>query len=149
MNTENTSLVIKGYVHIVLTDAQGNIKQEEEGPNLITTVGKAFVATALITGTSITFGYMAVGTSTTAPSISQTALVGSELGRVASTNTNPTSVTTQFVGSFGAGTGTGTIEEAGLFSAASAGSMFSRYLTGTYVKGATDTLAITWTITVS
>jgi hypothetical protein len=27
--------------------------------------------------------------------------------------------------------------------------MFSRYLTGTYVKGATDTLAITWTITVS
>jgi hypothetical protein len=39
MNIENTSLVIKGYVHIVLTDAQGNIKQEEEGDNLITTVG--------------------------------------------------------------------------------------------------------------
>ena len=142
-------LVLTGRVHIVLTDSMGNIKVDRESNNLIVTVGKAFVASALITVPSISFLYMAVGTSTTAAAIGQTALVGTELARVATTNTNPTSVTTQFVGSFGSGVGTGTIEEAGLFSAASAGSMFSRYLTGTFTKGATDTLAVTWTITVS
>lgn len=144
-----TPLVLKGRVHIVLTDSMGNIKVDRESDNLIVTVGKAFVASALITVPSISFTHMAIGTSTTAPALGQTALVGSELARVATTNTNPTSVTTQFVGNFGSGIGTGTIEEAGLFSAASAGSMFSRYLTGTFTKGATDTLAITWTITVS
>jgi len=144
-----TPLVLTGRVHIVLTDSMGNIKVDRESNNLIVTVGKAFVASALITIPSISFLYMAVGTSATATDISQTALIGTELGRIATTNTNPTSVTTQFVASFGAGVGTGTIEEAGLFSAASAGSMFSRYLTGTFAKGATDTLAVTWTITVS
>lgn len=145
----NTPLVLSGRVHIVLTDSVGNIKVDKESDNLIVTVGKAFVASALITVPSISFLYMAIGTSNTAAAITQTALVGTELARVATTNSNPTSVTTQFVGSFGSGVGTGTIEEAGLFSAASAGSMFSRYLTGTFAKGATDTLAITWTITVS
>lgn len=145
----NTPLVLSGRVHIVLTDSMGNIKVDKESDNLIVTVGKAFVASALITVPSISFLYMAIGTSATATSVGQTALVGSELARVATTNTNPTSVTTQFVASFGSGVGTGTIEEAGLFSAASAGSMFSRYLTGTFTKGATDTLAVTWTITVS
>tara|TARA_R110000868_G_scaffold70933_6_gene208223 strand:+ start:1036 stop:1482 length:447 start_codon:yes stop_codon:yes gene_type:complete len=142
-------LVLTGRVHIVLTDSTGNIKIDKESDNLIVTIGKAFVASALITIPSIRFLYMAVGTSATATSIAQTALVGTELARVATTNTNPTSVTTQFVASFGAGVGTGTIEEAGLFSAASAGSMFSRYLTGTFAKGSTDTLAVTWTITVN
>jgi len=144
-----TPLILTGRVHMVLTDSMGNIKVDRESDNLIVTVGKAFVASALITVPSISFLYMAVGTSTTSPALGQTALIGSELARVATTNTNPTSVTTQFVASFGSGVGTGTIEEAGLFSAASAGSMFSRYLTGTFSKGATDTLAVTWTITVS
>jgi len=144
-----TPLILTGRVHMVLTDSMGNIKVDRESDNLIVTVGKAFVASALITVPSISFLYMAVGTSTTSPALGQTALIGSELARVATTNTNPTSVTTQFVASFGSGVGTGTIEEAGLFSAASAGSMFSRYLTGTFAKGATDTLAVTWTITVS
>ena len=145
----STPLVLSGRVHIVLTDANGNVKQEKESNNLVVTVGKAFVASALITIPSIRFLYMAVGTSNTAPDLGQTALIGSELGRVATSNSNPTSVTTQFIGSFGAGIATGTIEEAGLFSASSSGSMFSRYLTGTFAKGSTDTLAITWTITVS
>jgi hypothetical protein len=144
-----SNLILKGRVHIVLTDKYGNIKKEDESDNLIVTVGKAFVATALITIPSITFGYMAIGTSTATPAIGQTALQGSELARVVTTNSNPTSTTTQFVAAYGAAVGTGTIEEAGLFSAASAGSMFSRYLTGTYAKGASDSLTITWTITVS
>ena len=144
-----TPLVLTGRVHMVLTDSMGNIKVDRESDNLIVTVGKAFVASALITVPSISFLYMAVGTSATATALNQTALIGTELARVATINTNPTSVTTQFVATFGAGVGTGDIEEAGLFSAASAGSMFSRYLTGTFAKGATDTLAVTWTITVS
>lgn len=146
-------LTLKGYVHIKLQDEHGNIIQEEEGDNLIVTTGKAFVASALIAAPSAYMTRVAIGTSSSATSVGQTDLQGTELARVVATTSNPTSVTTLLVASFGAGVGTGTIEEAGIFNATGAGpasgTMFSRYLTGTYVKGATDTLTISWIITVS
>lgn len=143
------NMILRGHVQLVLTDVWGNVKQEGEVTNLVTTLGKAFVASAIIAAPTLTFTYMAVGTSNTAPAVGQTALVGTELARVACTSTNPTSTTVRWASSYGAGVGTGTIEEAGMFSAAAAGTMFNRVLTGTYAKGALDTLAITWTLTVS
>ena len=141
-------LTFTGRVHMQLFDEHGNMKQEHYGDNLVVTTGKAFAASALIATTAITFGYMAVGTNATAAALSDTTL-GTETARVAAAMSNPTSVTAQFVATFGAGVATGTIQEIGLFSAASNGTMFSHYLTGAYVKNALDTLAITWVITVS
>ena len=147
------AITLKGHVHIKLQDEHGNIIKEEEGDNLIVTTGKAFVASALITAPSAYMTRVAIGTSSSATSVGQTDLQGTELARVVATTSNPTSVTTLLSASFGAGVGTGTIEEAGIFNATAAGpasgTMFSRYLTGTYVKGASDTLTISWTITVS
>ena len=143
------SFTLKGRVHVVLAGPDGKVIKEEEGENLVTTNGKAFVATALITLTASTFGYVAIGTSNAAVAVGQTALQGSELARVAATTSNPTSTTTKWIASFGAGVGTGTIEETGIFNAGAAGTMLNRYLTGTYVKGALDTLTVTWTVTVS
>lgn len=142
------ALQVKGHVHICLTDSNGNVKQEEHGDNLVVTVGKAFVASALISASATPFSHVAVGSSSTVAALGNTTL-GTELARVAATCTNPTSVTTLFVASFPAGTGTGTIEEAGIFNDPTAGTMFSRYLTGTYIKAAGDTLTISWTITVA
>ena len=146
MKTDNIKIV--GTVHTVLTREDGTVKQEDTKQNLVVTVGKTFLATAMTNLTSITFTHVGIGTSLAAPTIADTTLIGTELSRVAATVTHPTATTTQFVASYAAGIGTGTIEEAGIFSAVSAGSMFSRYLTGTYSKAATDTLTITWTISV-
>lgn len=144
---------LKGKVHIVLSDENGNIKKEQTTDNLIVTAGKAWVASALIAAPSAYFTRVAIGTSSTATGVGQTDLQGTELARVVATTSNPTSTTTLLVATFGAGVGTGTVEEAGIFNATPAGpasgDMFSRYLTSTFVKGAGDTLTINWTITVS
>ena len=144
-------LKLTGKVHMVLTDAAGNIKKEVTSNNLVVTAGKAFVTSALITAPSAYMTRVAIGTSSSATAVGQTDLQGTELARVVATTSNPTSVTTLLSASFGAGVGTGTIEEAGIFNATAAGpasgTMFSRYLTGTFTKGALDTLTVSWTIT--
>lgn len=140
---------LSGRVHLILRDEFGNIKMEQESGNLITTAGKAIVAAGLIVAPTVVFNYIACGTSNTAATVGQTALIGTELARVATTSSNPTSTTTLLSAAFGAGVGTGTIEELGIFSAAAAGTMFSRYLSGTFVKAAGDSLTVSWTITVS
>jgi len=151
MITEDFKL--KGKVHVQLVDEFGRIKKEQTTDNLVVTTGKAFVASALIAVPAITFTHIGLGSSNTAVAVGQTALI-TELSsggyaRQAATTSNPTSVTTLFAASFGPGVGTGTIEEMGIFSAVTAGTMFSRYLSGTYVKAAGDTLTVSWTITVS
>jgi len=142
------TLTVKGKVHVLLTDENGKVKKEEHGDNLVVTVGKAFVASALIAASASPFTHVACGSSSTVAALANTTL-GSELARVAATTSNPTTVTSLFVAAFPAGTGTGTIEEVGIFNNAIDGTMFSRYLTGSYVKSAGDTLTVSWTITVS
>ena len=54
-----------------------------------------------------------------------------------------------YVASFVAGVGTGAVTEAGVFNAASAGTMLCRTVFSVVNKGAADSMSITWTITVS
>ena len=54
-----------------------------------------------------------------------------------------------YVASFGAGTGTGAITEAGLLNASSSGTLLCRTVFSVINKGANDTLGITWTVTIS
>jgi hypothetical protein len=54
-----------------------------------------------------------------------------------------------FVSSFEAGDGTGAVTEAGLFNAATGGDMLCRTVFSVVNKAADDTMAITWTITLS
>lgn len=142
------SLKITGYVDkIILSDEFGNVKQVGGGANLIVTTGKEFVASAIGSASASPFTHVACGTSNQAAALGDTALVGTELARVAATVT-PSGATCQFVASFGAGVGTGIIEEIGILNNAVGGTMLSRYLTGTFDKGPTDILTVTWTITV-
>lgn len=137
---------ITGQLGWILIDSDGNIKESDTGHNLIVTVGKTQLA-ALLAGTSTTvMGFMAVGSSSTAPALGDTTLV-SELARVAFSSVTPTSNIVTYIANYNAGVGTGTILEAGLFSAASAGIMLSRSTSISVVKAAADTLQITWTIT--
>lgn len=49
---ENTS--IEGHYHVVCRDADGNIKWEEEFPNLVVAVGKELMLDTLLSGSSYT-----------------------------------------------------------------------------------------------
>jgi hypothetical protein len=139
---------LKGTWKATLRGPDGKVKTTKRGRNLITTAGKSLAADLIgVTGgTKLT--HIAIGTSSTAAAVGQTALQGSELARSAATVTDPSNTVNMTV-TFGAGTGTGTIEECGIFNAASLGTMFSRFLTGTITKGAADSLTIDWTLTIS
>lgn len=50
----NETLGIAGHYHVVCRDADGNIKWEEEFPNLVNAVGKQLMLDTLLSGTSYT-----------------------------------------------------------------------------------------------
>jgi hypothetical protein len=76
----------------------------------------------------------------------QTVISGS---RTTLSSTTVTANAIAYVTSFPAGTGTGAVTEAGIFNAASAGTMLCRTVFSVVNKGAADAMSVTWTITVS
>ena len=57
--------------------------------------------------------------------------------------------TVEYVATFGAGTGTAALVEAGILNAGSGGTLLCRTVFSVVNKGADDTLTITWTITIN
>ena len=136
------------------TQAKGRVVIELNGevvrdiPNLITTVGLNYIA-ARMEGTGETvMSHMAVGTDNTAAALGDTNLY-SENGRVALSSTVVTADEIVYTATFPAGTATGALVEAGVFNAASSGSLLCRTVFSAINKGASDSVTITWTITIS
>jgi hypothetical protein len=143
----NDLIKVKGELKLTLTSPQGNVKHEVIVPNLVVTAGKNFIADRLKNNTTV-MSHMAIGTGSTAAAAGNTAL-GSEAGRVALTSSTVSTNSVAYVASFGAGTGTGAITEAGLLNASSSGTLLCRTVFSVINKGASDTLGITWTVTIS
>lgn len=139
----NDGLKLKGHVSIKVN---GEVVQEI--PNLVVTTGKNYVASRIKDATATAMSHMAIGTSSTTPAAANTTL-GAEAGRVTLTSTTVTNNEIAYVATFGAGTGTGAIVEAGLFNASSGGTLLCRTTFSTVNKGASDSMTITWTVTVS
>lgn len=124
----------------------GTVK-EQQVHNLVVTAGKQLLLASGGTAKYVKdFPYIAIGTGTTAAAISDTTL-GTESARALGTLSNPDANTLQIVYTFPAGTATGAITEAGLFSASSGGTMLARQVFSVKNKDASDTLTATWTIT--
>jgi hypothetical protein len=138
-----------GFVKARVLDSNGNVKEEKVlGNNLIVDTGKQGIADQLLAAPSIPKPtHMGIGTGTTAPAAANTALVTETGTRQALTKTRSGNVVTN-VATFGAGVGTGAITEAGIFTASTAGTMFSRIVFSAINKGANDTLELTWTYTI-
>lgn len=138
----------KGHLSIVVKDDKGNVKESREIPNLVVTTGLGVIASRLVGTSTAVMSHMAVGTDATAAALGQTALIA-EVGRVALTSGTSSGAVVTYVATFPAGTGTGALQEAGLFNATPAGTMLSRATYAVINKGASDTVTITWTITIS
>lgn len=146
----NDQIKLTGALDIVLTGSDGRVKENIHVPNLVVSVGKNFIASRMTGAASAVMSHMAIGAGTVAPAVGDSAL-GSELGRVALTTAGgvATNNVVQFVGSFGPGVGTGAVTEAGIFNAASAGTLLCRTTFPVVNKGADDSIAITWNVTVN
>lgn len=139
-------LRLRGHLRVELIREDGT-SEVTEYDNLVVTVGKNHIADQLSSAPGgAAMSHMAIGTGGGAPALGDTALT-TELDRNALTSrTDSTNVVT-YVGDWAAGDGTGTLTEAGIFNAASAGTMLARAAISV-TKGASDTLKITWTVTI-
>ena len=135
----------KGIMKIV-DKKTGKVLLEKH--NRFVTSGLDAIAALLNGESTVIPTHIAVGTSNASISDSQTALVGTELARVPFDSHVRTGNSIELIATFGAGVGTGAWEEAGIFSAASGGIMFSRVLTGTYTKRQSDVFEVHWTYTI-
>lgn len=139
-----------GQVNIKIIGPDGKVKEDRTVPNAVVFDGKEYIAGRMV-GTPTAMSHMAVGSDNTAVDATETgdAALGTELGRVTLTSSTATSNVVTYVATFGAGTGTGAIVEAGIFNASSGGVMLARTVFSVVNKGADDAMTITWSITVS
>lgn len=143
------ALKLKGRVGIVLKDKDGNIKETRDIDNLVVDAGLDYIASRMKDATATAMSHMALGSSSTAAAAGDTDL-GSILGsREALDSTTVTDNTVQYVASFEAGDATGAVVEAGIFNAASAGTMLCRTVFAVVTKQSDDTMTVTWTLTIS
>ncbi len=137
----------KENVHIVLRGPDGTVKHQQQISNLITTVGRNALVDLWDDGTTKPT-HMAIGTGTNAAASGDTTLQ-TELDRNALTSRTVSTNVLTMVGDWAAGDGTGAITEAGVLSASSSGTLFSRAVFSVVNKAAGDTLQITWTYTLT
>lgn len=142
-----------GRIRWSLIDANGSTLDASGKPygtgvvkNMVVTTGKTYCAQRFVSNATAVVSHVAIGSGTTAPALGQTALTTETARAALSTQTNTANVS-NLIGTIPAGTGTGTVEEVGLFNAAAGPTMIARALTGTIGKPAGLGLQFTWDVT--
>lgn len=146
---------IRGNVTIRKLDAAGEVLDEQTFHNIVVNGGKAAVA-GLIIGSGTPFGYIAIGTGTTAEAATDTAMEF-EIARKAATTsqvtTTVTNDTARFEATFSSAdglTGTSAVTEYGIFDAATGGTMLSHAIKPAKNMDwdAGESLQVTWDVQV-
>lgn len=148
----NKLFKITGNWQMHLHDQFGNLKDSKRGQNVVTTVGKEFLASYLSSAAAgaatFTMRYIAIGTDSTSESAANTTL-GVELARHTGIVSYVSNQIYRVTATFATGLGTGAIVEYGLFSSSTAGTMFARDTEPVVNKGANDILTVQAEFTIS
>ncbi len=133
------------HLHLELRGADGQLKEERDVFNTVTTAGKAGAADQILASPSLSKPtHMAVGIGT-----GGTTTLNSETDRNALTSKLRSGAVVTMVGDWAAGDATAALTEAGVFDANSSGNMWMYATFSVVNKGASDTLSISWTLTFS
>lgn len=140
-----------GNVYVELRGPDGEIKETRRVNNLVVTAGKNWLASYLAATNTSNMIMMAVGTSSTAVTAADTALNGEFTGQRVVGTLYASQNLWQNTGTFGANVPSSTlttgVNEAGIFNAPSAGSMYVHATFATINKAPADTLTIVWQVT--
>ena len=149
---DDKSIRMKGEYFIKLYGPDGQIKDERQGFNVITTAGKDYLASFLQSATAaastFTCHYMAIGSDSTGEDAANTAL-GTELARHTGTVSYVSGGIYRVTATFATGVGTGDIYEYGILSSNTNGTLLSRDTESGIAKGAADTLVVIANVTFS
>ena len=141
------NISMKGKLKIVLRDKDGKVKDQREVKNLVVDTGKDYIASRMEGTSSSVMSHMALGTGTTAAAQGDTTLE-TELDRNALDSTTVTDNDVTYVATYAAGDATGAITEAGILNNSTGGDLLCRTVFPVVNKGASDSLSISWTVTV-
>lgn len=153
-----STLKVTGEVTFRHYNGKGSLIDVITVPNLIVTTGLYHIASRMSnTGTAGQMTHMALGASSTTPALGDTALGSQLLNRKALTiaGGSVSNNTITYAATFLAGEATGGVVEAGIFNSASGvltgltNAMLCRTVFPIINKGALDSLAVTWVVTVS
>ena len=148
----NENMKITGIVSATLRGPDGKIKDRFETKNLVVSAGRQHIADQLSSISQASMSHMAIGAGTTTQTVNDTSLE-SEINRKTFTSKSQGAGADAnkviYVAEWVPGAGTGAITEAGIFNAASSGTMLCRTTFPVKNKGAGDSLTLTWTITIS
>lgn len=130
----------------------GKTVEYRDIPNTVMNGGKAEITALMLTDIGGTaFDYLAVGTDSTAPNATQSALIA-EVYRVAGTGSQETTTTTNDTARLTTSiaiTASDSIQEAGIFNSSSAGDMLARTTFSAISVNSGDTLNIGYDIKLS
>lgn len=133
-----------------------NIKKYENGElidnitidNIIVTTGQNYIAQRILNNTTTAMTHMAIGSSQIPQTIDDTALF-TEITRNAFLSGTVTNAQVEYVATFAPPASVArSITEAGIFSAASAGTLLCRTTFPSVTQSTSQTIAISWIITV-
>lgn len=150
--SNDDAVKIKGEWFTYLYGPNGELKEKRQGYNIVTTVGKEFIASflqsAAVAASTFTAKYIGIGTATNVEAVGDTALYG-EISRHTGTVSYLSGNIFQVKATFATGSGTGAVTEYGLFSSNSVGTMLARDIEDAINKGANDTLTVIAQLTLS
>jgi hypothetical protein len=142
-----SSVKMSGRLIIKKFNEKQELIYQTEVENLVVTAGKNFIASRIVSGSATVMGYMAIGDDATVSALAQTDL-GNELARIATSGASAVDNNITFTASFGAGVGTGSLQEAGIFNDSSTGTMLCRTTFPVITKTSGETIAISWVVSV-
>ena len=152
MSDSSDKVRMKGEWFITLYGPDGHVKDKRQRFNVVTTVGKEFLASFLSSAAAgaatFTGKYIAIGTDATAEAVGNTAL-GVEASRSTGTASYVSGQIFQVTATFATGSGTGAIVEYGLLSSSTGGTLIARDTESAINKGANDTLTVVAQMTLS
>lgn len=142
-----------GTYYVTVYGPDGQVKASEEIPNVVTTVGKEFIASFLKSAAAapatFTAKYVAIGTGSTAESIADTTL-GTELARQTGTVSYTSGGIYNVTATFATGAAVGAVIEFGLLSSSANGTLLSRTVkSSAYNLGASDYIVVAYQMTFS
>lgn len=146
---KDEDLKVRGNLEIVLRDKTGKVKKKKKYKNLVVTTGLGFILSRMKDASAGAMSHVGLGSGTTAAAAGQTDLVSALGSREAIDSSVISGSAITYSTVFEAGDATGAVTEAGIFNASSSGTMLCRTVFSVINKAATDTMSVTWSITLS
>ncbi len=143
---------ITGELTLCLRGPNGHIKSRDTFKNLVVNTGQYHIANLMSAGAEAAMSHMAISTGGVAQDYTDTELTAPELFRKACSITQGTGANANkifYSVTLAPTEGTGTLREAGIFNSSIGGVMLCRTAFADRVKGAGDSLTLTWAITIN